>query len=208
MRFFLFSVSVYLFFGCSSYYKNLSRTEVDHECLERIKPRPVSKSWYHASVDVFGKHLSGLLLIKPMADHSHRVVFSNESGITFFDFEFGSDGSFSVKRIIEQLDRRPVITTLKEDFELILGKPFLQPLTSWKHDNETYFGIENGRERIYFTTTDCKSLGRIEIGSRKKRKVSVSLVGDISSAPEGIIITHFTFPMTINLNKFENHVEE
>lgn len=208
MRYFLFSVVVSSFLGCASYYNSLSRTDTDRQCADRIKPVPLSKSWYHASIDVVGKHLSGLVLIKPMDDGSYRVIFSNESGLTFFDFAFNNEGGFSVKRIIDQLDRKPVINTLRKDFELILGFPFQQELVSWTHDNETYFGIENGSERTYFTTTDCQSVGRIEIGSRRKRKVSLSMVGNVPHSPEGITITHFTFPMTIHLNRFENNVEE
>ena len=38
--------------------------------------------------NVVGNHLSGLLLIKKMPDSSTRMVFSNEMGLGFFDFEF------------------------------------------------------------------------------------------------------------------------
>lgn len=208
MKYFLFSVLCFLA-GCASYYKGLTKNEVLNPCVEDTKPAKLNTTWYTASIDVIGKHLSGLLVVKKMPDASYRLVFTNEAGATFFDFRFQPDGSFEVVSVITQLDKKPVIETLRKDFELMLGLPFNQPLRSWQHNSLKYAGVERDGEKIYFiVNSDCASHGNLEIGSKRKRKVSVSLAGKEPAQPDSILITHYTFNMTIRLTKFDKDVDE
>src|SRR5579871_1111397 len=119
MRYLLFISCIVVLTGCTSLYSNLQKTKADVACLEKFKPEFTS-SLYSASIDVVGKHLSGLLIFKKMPDSSMRIVFSGETGFTFFDFEFSADGNFVVHSIIKQMNKKPVIKTLRKDFELIL----------------------------------------------------------------------------------------
>src|SRR5882672_4193636 len=106
MRFLLLS-SVMLLLGCASDYRYLRAIQVDADCVNKIAPRHIQTSWYHAGVDVAGNHISGLLLIKNMPDSSNRVVFTNEAGITFFDFGFSHEKAFTVYAIIKKLNKKP-----------------------------------------------------------------------------------------------------
>src|SRR5688572_6913872 len=143
MRYLLFSVASIVFLGCASDYRYLQVVEPDKSCVSKFLPFKINTSWYNTSVDVVGKHLSGLLLIKDMPDHSQRVVFTNEAGVTFFDFGFLPDGSFKVYNIVKQMDKRPVIQTLRKDFELILGIPFRQAaIQSWSLENDLFYGVK------------------------------------------------------------------
>src|ERR1700722_9245864 len=101
--------------GCSSLYKNLQKTTGGTDCLQKFRP-VFTSALYSAEVDITGKHLSGLLLLKKMPDSSTRIVFSNEMGFTFFDFEFSAGGDFKVYTIIKQMNKKPVIKTLRKDF--------------------------------------------------------------------------------------------
>src|SRR5688500_8330513 len=92
MKCLLFSVCI-LAWSCTAPYKSLKSVPVvDQTCIEKLHPQLLSTTLFSASIDVVGKHLSGLLFIKAMPDQSHRVVFTSETGITFFDFEYKSDG--------------------------------------------------------------------------------------------------------------------
>src|SRR6188768_2754601 len=102
MRYLLFSFGMILLIGCSSDYKYLQTTTVDTSCTDKIKPAHFSTAWYTTAVDVYGTHISGLLLIKNMPDSSIRVVFTNEAGITFFDFGFLNDRTFKVYSIVDK----------------------------------------------------------------------------------------------------------
>ncbi len=201
MKYFFFSAFLILA-ACSSHYKTLRSVETDQQCLGSIRPSGLETAWFDASVDVTGRHISGLLFIKNMPDSSRRVVFTNEAGITFFDFEFRNDRTFELKKILSRLNKKVVISTLKTDFELLLGLYFKNGMQSWRHDEQIYYGVKRGREMFYFITDDrCARVRRFEIGSRRKRKVSVEFMGDASRKPEEIRIRHYTFDMVINLKK-------
>lgn len=204
MRYLLFSWLL-LLIACSSEYKALQSIPPDQACYLKIKPSGIQTCWFSAHVEVVGKHISGLLLIKNMPDSSKRVVFTNEAGVTFFDFEFQSNGTFQVKQILKSLNKKPVIETLRKDFELILGLPFQQEKAkAWRGANEIYFGVSQKKETAYvITDLDCASLRRLEIGSTRKRKVAVILKGADLTLPDSVEVKHFTFNMVITLKKLE-----
>src|SRR5882762_1062440 len=118
MRYLLLISCLIIQLGCVSAYKNLQHTTGDPGNVQRFKP-VITTALYKIDVNVVGKYLSGLLLLKTMPDSSIRIVFSNEMGFKFFDFEFASGGRFKVNYIIKQMNRRPVITTLRQDFSLV-----------------------------------------------------------------------------------------
>jgi len=205
MKYLHYSLALLLLVGCASEYKSRKPVAPDQACIEKIRPTGVNTSWYTTYIDVIGRHISGLLLIKQMPDSSRRVVFTNEAGVTFLDFQFNTDGSFQVKQVIKQLNKKAVIQTLRKDFELMLGIPFRQSITeAWLQDGEVYYGVPQKKETAYFITTpDCASLRRMELGSSRKKKVTVALWGNDLSAPDSIQVKHYTFNMVIGLKKIE-----
>ncbi|MEO7988736.1 MAG: hypothetical protein ABI663_04290 [Chryseolinea sp.] len=200
MRYLLFSLLFILVVGCASDYNYLQNTSSNSLCADKIKPVNLTTGWYTTAVDVTGHHISGLLLIKNMSDSSIRVVFTNEAGVTFFDFDFLADGNFKVHSIVDQMDKKLVIQTLRKDFELILGLPFRkEEIQSWTGNEQLFFGVKQKKETAYFITSkDCASLRSIELGSKRKRKVSVQVIGSYPS-PEGFEITHHLFDMKLKL---------
>ena len=205
MRCLLFSLVPLILISCSADYRNLRKVRSDELCSSKIAPAAIKTSWYNAGVDVVGKHLSGLLLIKNMPDSSTRIVFTNEVGVTFFDFEFSKRGNFQVHNVITQLNKKAVIRILRKDFELILGLPFKQgPYEQFITDDEVYFGVKQKNETAYFITTkDCASLQRLEWGTARKRKVSVKIPGSSYPSPEKIELEHLTFNMQIKLTRIQ-----
>jgi hypothetical protein len=201
MRFLI--LSLFILLGCASEYKGLTPSTVRMDCIEKLKPATISLAWYSASIDVVGKHISGLLLMKQMPDSSYRVVFTNEAGIKFLDFEFASNGEFKVHHVLKQLDHKAVIRLLKADFALVLGIPFQgNNWIGWKQGNEVFYGVSEKKETVYFITDpDCASLQRIESASRRKRMVTLKTFGDPLQQPDSIHLRHHTFAMEINLKK-------
>jgi hypothetical protein len=202
MRYLLFSAIIALC-ACKSEYKGLQASGPSSGCFEKLGGE-VGTSWYSATIDVYGRHMSGLLLIKNTGGGNYRTVFTNEAGVSFFDFEFDRTRGFAVKRIISQLDRKPVINTLREDFSLLLGLPFRgTPLTRLVRGDEVYHAVKQKNQTAYFITDrECASLRRLELGSARKRKVSISVIGSFSR-PDGVEISHHTFDMVIKLKRIE-----
>ena len=105
MRFLLFINTIFIFAAssCSPVYKGKLQAGREDSCVALFKP-DFSRALYNTQVNVVGKHLSGLLIIKTMPDSSIRMVFSNEAGFKFFDFGFAKN-DFTVYYIFDQMNK-------------------------------------------------------------------------------------------------------
>lgn len=190
--------------GCSSAYKHLQATTGDVRILQQFKPA-FSVALYKTNVDVAGNHLSGLLLIKRMPDSSMRLVFSNEIGFKFFDFEFASNGDFKVYSIIKQMNKKPVIKTLRQDFGLILmEKMDTRQVMIRKNDGLVYYTFPQAKGYYhYITNTTGTDLVRMERSSKRKAVMEAIMQNYTNGIPDTIGITHKNFNFTIGLKRLE-----
>jgi hypothetical protein len=190
--------------GCTrSPYLHLQRQVGAVPCLEQLKPE-FSSVLYNAQVNVTGKHLSGLLLFKTMKDSTIRTVFTNEMGVTFFDFEFGTS-SFRVVSCVKQMNKDLVINRLRNDLSLLLmyGLNPAQPMV-FHSGNETYYSFLNHNETVYYVTdSSCTQLFRIETASKRKKKILVNLTGYKSGMPDSVYLAHHSFEYNITLKQIE-----
>ena len=185
---------------------SVQSTASNKNCVSALVQLDSIRGWYATKIDVYQRHFSGLLLIKSMTDGSIRLVFTNEAGVTFFDFEFDSKGQFHVKKIIKQLDRSAVINTLKKDFALLLGIPFRDKTPSVSFRNEQlYHAVRQKKDEAYFITDgECASLQSLGIAADSKEKVIITSKGDVSWLDK-IVIEHRLFDMAIALTKIQSH---
>jgi hypothetical protein len=198
----LLSSGLLLLSACSSVYRKMEKTSAHPACLQSFKPI-FTKALYNTKIDVVGKHLSGLLLLKAMPDSSTRLVFSNEMGFKFFDFEFSSSGVFKVYYILPQMDKKAVLTTLQKDFELLLMQQ-LDPAKAFalKKDGLVYHGFPQTKgNNYYITDSACGQLLRLERGSRRKAVVTAVMQNYAGGMPDTIGINHQNFNFTIGLKK-------
>jgi hypothetical protein len=200
MRYLLLSSIVFLFAACSSAYKGLQVADGDPSCLQKFKP-VFTSSLYNTHVNVIGKHLSGLLLIKTMPDSSVRIVFSSEMGVKFFDFEFYKNGEFKVHSIIKQMDKKGVVNTLRKDFELVLMRDLDKKKPEiFMAEGLRWFAFEGVKEKDYYITDSlCQQLVRIEKGSNRKYKLKMVMKDYVNGVPDTIGITHRKFNFNIGL---------
>jgi len=190
--------------GCVSLYKNLQDTTGDIANIQKFKP-VITTALYKIDVNVIGKYLSGLLLLKTMPDSSIRMVFSNEMGFKFFDFEFAPGGRFKVNYIIKQMNRRPVITTLRQDFSLVLMQS-LDPASAYiRKDSQYLYYVFPQKKGFYYYITNPAGdeLVRMERSSKRKPVVEAIMKNYSNGIPDTIGITHKNFNFTIGLKKIE-----
>lgn len=203
MRFLLLSSCLLTLCGCSSVYKNLKPADGDVRGIKKFAPY-FANVLYKTEVDVIGgHHLSGLLLIKTLPDKSVRMVFSNEMGFKFFDFEFKPDGGFKVYYIIKQMDKRPVIITLQKDFELLMMRK-QNPSTGYMRKDDHYlyyvFPQEKGAN-YYITNPQGTELIRMERSSDRKPVVQAIMKDFHQGIPDTIGISHKNFKFNIGLKR-------
>jgi len=179
-------------------------TIADASVLQKFKPA-FTVALYNTTVDVVGNHLSGLLLIKKMPDSSTRMVFSNEMGFSFFDFEFNPDGDFKVYSIMKKLNKKSVIKTLQHDFELILMNNLNNSKAVIKtSEGLTYFIFPQSKGYNYYITNQSgEELVRMERASNKKTIVEAVMKNYLNGVPDTIGISHKTFEFNIGLKRIE-----
>jgi len=190
--------------GCVSVYKNLQDTTGDITSIQKFRP-VITTALYKIDVNVIGKYLSGLLLLKTMPDSSIRMVFSNEMGFKFFDFEFAPGGRFKVNYIIKQMNKRPVITTLRQDFSLVLMQS-LDPASAYiRKDSQYLYYVFPQKKGFYYYITNPAGdeLVRMERSSKRKPVVEAIMKNYSNGIPDTIGITHKNFNFTIGLKKIE-----
>lgn len=202
IRYFLLSSCLLYLAGCAPAYTNMLPATANPAALNKFKPR-FTVAWYNTMVNIMGHHLSGLLLIKTMPDSSTRIVFSNEMGFKFFDFEFSATGKFKVFSIIKQLDKKAVIVTLQKDFELILMQKINTENVLIRKDAASLYFIYPQTKGYYFYITDTleNKLLRMERASNKKTVVVATMQNYFNSMPDTIGITHNKFNFTIGLKR-------
>ncbi|HMG07219.1 MAG TPA: hypothetical protein VK609_01855 [Mucilaginibacter sp.] len=201
MRFLLLSSCLLILVSCSSVYKNLKPTGGDVDDIKKFAPN-FTNVLYKTEVDVIGgHHLSGLLLIKTLPDKSVRMVFSNEMGFKFFDFEFKSDGGFMVYYIIKQMDKRPVIITLQKDFELVMiRKRNSETAYMRKDDHYLYYVFPQEKGANYYVTNlQGTELIRMERSSDRKPVMQAIMNNIHNDIPDTIGISHKNFKFNIGL---------
>lgn len=202
MRYLLLN-SVLLLTGCSSVYKNLQRTTEDVNCITQFRPQ-FANTLYSTQVDVLKHHLSGLLFFKQMPDSSLRVVFANEMGFKFFDFEFTKDGGFIKHYVIDKMDKKSVVKTLRGDFELALLHPDLQDAYVMRDSNYRYVVVPTEKgNNYYITDSSCSQLVRLEKSSRRKPVVKAWLTNYKDGVPDSIQIRHQQFKFNISLQRVQ-----
>nr|AUN35650.1 hypothetical protein [uncultured bacterium] len=205
MRYLLLSSSLLILLSCSSAYKNLQHTTGDINAINKFKPA-ISVVLYKAEINVIGNYLSGLLLIKKMPDSSTRILFSNEMGFKFFDFEFAQNGDFKVYYILKKMDRKAVIKTLRKDFQLVLMQNLDSTNAAVKIDKDRslyYVFPQSKGYNYYITDSTGNELIRMERASKRKAIVTVITKNYINGLPDTIGITHHKFDFTIGLKRLE-----
>ena len=200
----ILSSSLFFLLSCAPAHKAMQGATADVSSIQKFKPA-FTVALYSTTVNVVGNHLSGLLLIKKMPDSSTRMVFSNEMGLTFFDFEFTPDGNFKVYSIIKKMDKKSVIKTLRHDFELVLMNTLDNSTSSVKKENsQLYFIFPQAKGyNYYITNPEATELIRMERASSKKTIVEAVMMNYSNGIPDSIGISHKTFEFNIGLKKIE-----
>lgn len=200
----LFCSALLVITGCTTVHSNMQPVQADMKKLQQFRPA-FNVALYKTTVDVAGNHLSGLLLIKRMPDSTLRMVFSNEMGFKFFDFEFGNDGRFTVHSVIRQMNRKAVLKTLQHDLELLLMQDLDYSGAFVRMGNGLLYHIFPKRKgyHYYITDSSVNTLVRLERASGRKVITETIMKDYIGGIPDTIGISHKTFGFTIGLKRIE-----
>jgi len=169
------------------------------------------KALYNATITRNKKKYSSLVIIKRIDEsHSYRLALLPEIGPTLIEMEFFPENEVIVHNITEYLDRKPVINTLSNDFNLLFrSDPDPENISVYQCEDESKNLIlqlkDVGREQYYFT--DNLS-GPYLIEKRKGliKKTTVDLFNYVNGVPNLIIFKHGIINLEIRLEKIQKPI--
>ncbi len=202
MRILLLSSLIFLL-SCSKTTTNNFQVSKGNACLQSLKPK-IKSVLFNTQVDILNHHLSGLLLMKQLNNDTTRIVFTNEMGLKYFDFEFTSN-DFKVIYCIKKLNRKILLNQLQKIFNLVLmNNNDLNGFQLAKSDSEKSYVLDNHKEQTYYITdTHCSTIFRIEILDKQTKKIIINLDAKKNGIAENINIKYQTFKFDINLKQIE-----
>lgn len=154
---------------------------------------------YKAAIEVYGNNISGILIAKKINDTTHRVVFTTEFGNKLLDFEI-SESNFKVNSIVDELNKKILINTLKKDFKLILRNNYIVNEQFEDKNNEVYKSKdENFFNYLYVNKSDGK-LNKIVAASKRKEKIKIDFLSKKNYIADKIVIQHYNLKLRIELN--------
>ncbi len=185
--------------------KNLVETKVTSTTFTNPYFSDTTKDYvYKANIEVYGKHLGGLMIIKKIANEHHRVVFTTEFGSRILDLEFIKN-DFNINFVLDELNKKIVLNTLKKDFKLLLKE---QHHIEKKYSNSEFIVYKSKAEKRnnFFFISDCsRDLNKIVNTSKTKEKVIITFDKVVKALAKEISIVHKNIKLRIELRYLDTH---
>lgn len=202
IRYLLISAFFTLFISCKSYQVQ-DAVSVDNS-LQFVQNQyfsDVSLDYvYKTHIEIYGNKMGGIFIAKRINDSIHRMVLTTDFGNKLLDFEI-SENSFKVNFIIDNLDKKIIINTLRDDFRTLLqvnSKVF----KTYKRNNEVIYQTENNA--YYYFDEVSRNLTKIIKTNKRKEKVVFTFDSKKTTFAENINIQHFNIKLKIDFNQLSN----
>ena len=157
---------------------------------------------YKADITVYGNALGGIFIAKKLNDSTHRVVFTTEFGNKLLDFEV-SENDFKVNSIVEELNKKILINTLRDDFRMLFRKQYSIIGEFENADAKVYKSADGNRYNyLYLSITDGKLL-KIVHATKRKEKINIAFTTENNMFADKILIEHKNIKLRIEFNYFK-----
>jgi hypothetical protein len=197
----------YLFFGvvlltsCASRRTNLSASDLRSSNLNQaVLSGSYTSVSYKAGIDVFGKHLSGILFVKQTQPNNFRVVLLSEIGLSLMDFEITPDSS----RLIscqDFINKPALIKVFQHDFEQLVKEikniEQIREKTTKTHQALKFNG-DGKRMRMVINRETLKPV-ELKIKQGLFSGVKFSFAFAETTLPSEIQINHVGLPIKLEL---------
>lgn len=205
MRFLVISTISFLFFCCKPLQIEGVLSKGNHNDFITLSyfSDPNVDYVYKAQIDVFGNPVSGIFIAKKINETTHRIVFTTEFGNKLLDFEI-SDNTFKVNYIVDDLNKKIIVNTLKDDFRLLLQSNYKVGQV-FENQNERIYTSEVSHKHYFLYTDEGNyKVHKLVKASKYKEKVVVEFVSKSSTFAEKITISHKNIRLHITLNQIIN----
>ena len=166
-----------------------------------------TKALYKGTFDISKTHLTGLFMIKRTGENSIRIVFSNEFGMTFFDFEYRGE-QFVVHYLYPSFEKHSLPDILEKDFRLLLVPDStvkkMKPQNS-KKPEVAAFGVKSTRGSFrYSYDHESGKIVRIQTSNSFISKADLLLYYEKGPVPKKIILDNPRIRLHIKLTFLSN----
>lgn len=157
---------------------------------------------YKANITIYGNELSGIFIAKRINETAHRVVFTTEFGNKLLDFEI-SETDFKVNSIVEELDRKILINTLKTDFRLLLKNSYVVKQQYDNPESKVFLTEDVKTYNYLFISKADNKLDKIVNASKRKERIKLFFTSENNIFATKIVIQHYNIKLRIELNHLQ-----
>ena len=202
IRYLLISALFCLFVSCKSYQiKDAVSVDNSSQFVQNQYFSDASLDYvYKTHIEIYGNKMGGIFIAKRINDSIHRMVLTTDFGNKLLDFEI-SENSFKVNFIIDNLDKKIIINTLRDDFRTLLqvnSKVF----KTYKRNKEVIYQTESNT--YYYIDEISNSLIKIIKTNKRKEKVVFTFDSKKTTFAENINIQHYNIKLKIDFNQISN----
>jgi hypothetical protein len=160
---------------------------------------------YKANILVYGNELSGIFIAKKINETTHRVVFTTEFGNKLLDIEI-SENDFKINSIVDALNRKMLINTLKTDFRLLLKKQYVVNEQLEDQDYNVFKSEDKSKFNYLFISKKDNNLIKIVRTSERKEKINIIFTAENNTFAHNISIQHRNIKLKIELNYLKTNL--
>ncbi|MFK7812844.1 MAG: hypothetical protein AB8B59_10140 [Maribacter sp.] len=199
MRYLLSSLILVLFVSCASYPKKMRFSETDSKQKKITNPffsDTTNDYVYKANIEAFGNSFGGIFIVKKLGEDHHRIAFTTEMGNKIFDFTFKGEG-FKVNHILKKMDRKILISVLKNDFRvLVKEKPSIEK--AFQKGSNAIYETRIGTKKYYHFLSK-EELAKVvrTVNGNEKVEFTFSKIND--NIAQHIQILHHNIKLEISL---------
>jgi hypothetical protein len=151
---------------------------------------------YKANIIVFEHNFGGILVLKKLANQTHRIAFTTELGNTIFDFTLSAT-DFKVNRILKEMDRKILLSILEQDFRSLIQEE-IEPLNTYTKDDSELTKAKIGSKTHFYTYKNDILTNITRVGNEKE-KVVITFSEIDDRVARQIVISHKNMKLTISL---------
>jgi hypothetical protein len=164
------------------------------------------KSLFRCVLDISKNHVTGLILIKKTSDSSFRIMYSNEMGMNYFDFEFIRE-RFIVHYTFPSFSKTSFLKILEDDFRLLLPEDFSGKRTILGESDTGRIGNFKVRavtgKYIYTVERDLSTIQSISSRGKLLRKTRIEFLRYGKGIPYRISVSNPTIGLKMKLTMLE-----
>lgn len=162
---------------------------------------------FNTTIDMRKNHYTGLMVINPLPDKGHRVVFMTEFGMKIFDMEFTGGDVFKLHYFMDVLNRKTVVRTLRNDIGLIVRNEIGDHFYSVLYDRQTgnkVIRVRKERKRYYYAVDDeTNKITSVIHTSPLFRKVKADFYSAGGERLDSVILDHYNMKLNIKLTQID-----